>query len=261
MTSAKAVLLDISGVLYEGDTAIVGADAALALLAAAGLPYRLITNTTRRPKDALLDRLRRFGFSVRPGEVFTATEALIQHLRLTVTTPFLLVHRDLEPVFADLIGGPPAAVVVADAGDGFTYARMNAAFRLLMAGAPLLAVATNRYFRDSDGLALDAGPFVAALEYAAGVKAEVFGKPSPRFFHSVLADLGTSPTDTVMIGDDVEADVNGAINCGLRGILVRTGKFRPADEQRVAAGGTIADDVLAAVRSVTGRGPDAVVGR
>lgn len=65
-------------------------------------------------------------------------------------------------------------------------------------------------------MSLDAGPFVAALEYAAQVEATVFGKPAPAFFDAVLAALGTAPNETVMIGDDIEADVNGALAVGLR---------------------------------------------
>jgi HAD superfamily hydrolase (TIGR01458 family) len=121
---------------------------------------------------------------------------------------------------------------------------------LLLVGAPLLAIASNRYFKDFDGLSLDAGPFIAALEYAAQVEANVFGKPAPAFFDAVLADLGAAPDETVMIGDDVEADVNGALAVGLQAILVRTGKYRAGDELRMNAGGKSAATVREAVTIV-----------
>jgi phospholysine phosphohistidine inorganic pyrophosphate phosphatase len=81
----------------------------------------------------------------------------------------------------------------------------------------------------SDGLRLDAGPFVRALEYATGKQALVLGKPAPAFFRLAMDDLGLSPRRMAMVGDDIEVDVGGAQRAGMRGILVRTGKFQPGD--------------------------------
>ena len=111
---------------------------------------------------------------------------------------------------------------------------LNRAFRHLLAGAELIALQKNRYWLREDGLGLDVGPFVAALEYAAGCEAHVVGKPADAFFRHVLEGLGVGPPDAVMVGDDVESDVGGALRAGLAGVLVRTGKYR---EQAVAASG------------------------
>lgn len=124
--------------------------------------------------------------------------------------PLLLIHPELAPDFAGLDSAQPNAVVVGDAGDHFRYATLNHAFRLAHGGAPLLALGRNRYFQEADGLSLDAGPFVAALEYAAGVAAELLGKPAPALFAAALRAAACPPGAAVMIGDDVEADVNGA---------------------------------------------------
>jgi HAD superfamily hydrolase (TIGR01458 family) len=86
----------------------------------------------------------------------------------------------------------------------------------------------NRWWQTSSGPLLDAGAFVAGLEYAAQAEAEVVGKPTAAYFESALAELDASPGEAVMVGDDVEADIGGAKRVGLRGVLVRTGKFRPA---------------------------------
>ena len=182
--------------------------------------------------------------------MFTATEALVAYLVRDRLRPFLLVHPNLDEEFKTLDRDRPNAVVVGDAAERFTYQRLNAAFRLLIDGAPLLAIATNRYFREADGLSLDAGPFVAALEYAAQAEAILFGKPAPAFFQAVLTDLGTSSAETLMIGDDVEADVNGALSLGLQAVLVRTGKYRAGDKRRIGEGGHCVADVGEAVDAV-----------
>jgi HAD superfamily hydrolase (TIGR01458 family) len=107
---------------------------------------------------------------------------------------------------------------------------------------------SNRYFKESDGLSLDIGPFLRALEYAAGVQGTVLGKPSADFFHAAVADMGLEPGEVLMVGDDAEADVQGALDAGLQACLVRTGKYRPGDEDRIdTQRARIAEDLAALV--------------
>jgi HAD-hyrolase-like len=108
----------------------------------------------------------------------------------------------------------------------FCYEVLNRGFRLVMDGAELVALQKNCYWLTADGLSLDVGPFVAAIEYATQRKAFVVGKPSPGFFELMLRDLGVEAKDAAMVGDDVETDVGGALRAGLPAILVRTGKHR-----------------------------------
>lgn len=254
MTAYRGVLLDLDGVLYVGREPLTGAATALARLRETGLPLGFVTNTTRRSRPAIRADLRAMGFAIGDAELFTPARAARDWIAARGLSPHLLIHPGLAEDFDGVPADGEDAVVVGDAGEGFTYAALNKAFRLLMRGAPLLALAANRYFRETDGLSLDAGPFVAALEYASGTRALLFGKPAPAFFHAAVAGLGCSPDAAVMVGDDVEADVNGAIAAGLAGILVRTGKYRPEDEKRAESHAAIVDDVGAAVDHILGRG-------
>jgi HAD superfamily hydrolase (TIGR01458 family) len=120
----------------------------------------------------------------------------------------------------------PDWVVVGDAGDNVTYDSLNVAFRFLMDGAELLALEIDRYWMAADGLSLSAGPVVRALEYASNKTARVMGKPSQAFFSLALEDMNLRPDEVVMIGDDIQTDIGGAYRAGMRGILVRTGKYR-----------------------------------
>ena len=140
--------------------------------------------------------------------------------------------------------------MAANRSSAFDYVKLNRAFRELIGGAEFLALATNRTFKDADGkLSLDAGAFVTALEFASGRRATVLGKPSPDFFHAALAGLGCASGDAVMVGDDAESDVAGALRAGMgAGLLVRTGKYRPGDEARFDPAPTaLVDDLTAAV--------------
>lgn len=101
-------------------------------------------------------------------------------------------------------------------------------------GAELFAMHRNLFWRTDAGLQLDSGAFLLGLERAAGMEAVVLGKPAPAFFDAALRTVGADAADTVMIGDDVEADVLGAQAHGIAGVLVRTGKYRPDAEDRGA---------------------------
>ena len=110
-----------------------------------------------------------------------------------------------------------------------TYARLNPAFRLLLEGAELVTLARNRYWKDHGGLMLDVGAFAAALEYGSGKTATLVGKPAPSFFAAALDSLGVAPSEAAVVGDDLESDVRGGQAAGMKGILVRTGKFLPEE--------------------------------
>jgi HAD superfamily hydrolase (TIGR01458 family) len=225
------VLLDLDGTLYQDDAALPGAVQAVARLRRAGLPLRFITNTTRRSGRAVAEGLRAMGFDADDGELVTpATAAALWLEREGIRGVRLYLPEAAGEDFArfEVDAPEPEAIVVGDMGNGWTFERLNAAFRDLQAGALLVALQRNRYWRSGGELVLDAGPFVAALEFAARVDATVVGKPSRAFFELACASLGVAADGVAMVGDDVESDVGGAQAAGLRGVLVRTGKFTEA---------------------------------
>ncbi|UTW08052.1 TIGR01458 family HAD-type hydrolase [Pseudomonas benzenivorans] len=244
----QALLLDISGVLYQDTQPIPGSVQAVRDLQAKGCPLRLVTNTSRLTAAAIHRQLSGMGYLIEPEQIYSAPRAMRHYLQAHGLRPYCLIHRNLEAEFADLLELPaPNAVVIGDAAERFDYLHLERAFHLLLDGAPLLAMGDNRYFKLEGALRLDAGPFVRALEYAAGVQAKVLGKPSPAFFQGALDELGVSAEQALMIGDDVESDVRGAQRAGLQGCLVQTGKYRPGDEDKAPAA-LLAKDLADAVR-------------
>jgi len=232
------LLLDIDGVLAVSWEPIPGAIGALSALRSRGVPFRLITNTTTHPRDELATTLRDSGFDVEPADIVTAVVATAEHLRThhPGKRVFLLsdgdARSDLEGV--SLVGpDEPADVVVIGGGcDDFGYAALNHIFRQLMDGATLIGMHRNMYWSTSEGLQLDGGAFIAGLEEATGTHATICGKPAPAYFNAALEMMGVQPGRSAMVGDDVVNDVLGAQAVGMAGVLVRTGKFRPADLER-----------------------------
>jgi HAD superfamily hydrolase (TIGR01458 family) len=250
------VLLDLGGVVFVGNEPIPGAVNAVSRLRASGIAIRFITNTTRQSLRELLEKLHALGIAATADEMFMPAIAARRYLKERNLTPHLLVHPNLIEDFAPLSQEEGQAVVVGDAGECFAYASLNTAYRLLNAGAEFLALARNRSFRDSDGqLSLDAGPFVAALEYATGRTATLLGKPSAEFFREALASMGRTAREVAMVGDDVESDIAGAMSVGLSGILVRTGKCVTWDEMKVEPPPTaVVSDLSDAVNWILGQG-------
>lgn len=223
------VLLDIDGVLYVGDEPIEGAHEALLELRRLSAGVRLLTNTTSRSRADVVAHLNELGFEATAEEVLTPAAMAVQHCheqghgRVALLVAERL-REDLAPLEEAAAGLSVDAVILGDLGHGFTYDVLNDAFRLLMDGAELVTLQHNRYWKRADGLALDVGAYSAALEYATSSDAVVVGKPAEAFFKAAMADLGLDRG--LMVGDDVEADVGGAMAAGLPGVLVRTGKYR-----------------------------------
>jgi len=236
LKEVRGLLLDVGGVLYQGDEALPGAVAALTRLKTSGLPFRLLTNTTRTTRSALAARLVALGFEIGEDEIVTPASAAAAILAANGARAHLLVHPDLLPDCPPE-AKTPNAVLIGDAGEHFTFERLNRAFEILIEGGRLYALGRNRFFRGQEGLELDAGPFVAALEYAAEMEATLIGKPSPDFFRAAAAALTLPSEKVLMVGDDLEADVTGAQEAGLMATLVCTGKYRKGDAMAAKKGG------------------------
>ncbi|MBO9361449.1 MAG: TIGR01458 family HAD-type hydrolase [Thermoflexus sp.] len=227
-----AVLLDLDGTLYTAEGPIPGAAETVRALRAHGVAVRFVTNTTTRSRRALAERLTRMGFPAHLEEIYSPPWAAGRFLRARGARAFLLVPEGAREDFAGVPEDDqrPDYVVVGDLGEDWTFERFNRAFRLILEeGAGLIGLGRTRYWQAADGLRLDVGPFLAALEEATGRKALIFGKPDPAFFQLILEDLGVPPERAAMVGDDIEIDVGGAQRVGMQGLLVQTGKFRPAD--------------------------------
>jgi HAD superfamily hydrolase (TIGR01458 family) len=231
--SMAAILLDVDGVLHVSGRPLPGAAPAVARLRKAGHRLRFVTNSTTRPRSGLVADLRGMGVELEEDELQTTGAAAAHALRdkRVLALTMAAIIEDLDGV--ELVGEGADAVLIGGADETpetnrvFSYMNLARAFAELDAGAELYCLHKNPWWQTSRGPMLDAGAFVAGLEYATGVEATVLGKPSTTYFEAALAALDADAGMTWMVGDDVEADVRGAQLLGMRTILVRTGKFRP----------------------------------
>jgi len=265
LRGVRGFVLDADGVLVLQGAALPGSMAAVAALSARGVPFRVVTNFSQLHRSTLAAWFAKGGLTIDSSRIITGTSATAAHTaaRHPERPLFVLAAADARREFdgqrlltADEADAAPpgtvAAVVIGDAGDDLSYRNMDVAFRLVRRGAQLLSMHRNPWWLTARGETLDAGGFVAALEFATGQRALILGKPSPAVFRQAAAglaeDLGrpVARSSIAMVGDDLRADVAAAQRVGMRGILVLSGKTGLADVAAAASAGKRAPDGIAA---------------
>ncbi len=232
----ELVMLDLDGTLYVGKQPIPGAISAINRLREQGIALRFLTNTTTKSQDELIAQLRVMGFMLEDDELISAPVAAkleLFNLQQNLNRPLRIwpvvadgIKQDFSEFFWD--ENKPDYVVLGDIGEVWDLNLINRLFNVMHAGAELIALHKNRFWQTEDGLKADIGFFVSGLEYVCSKKALVMGKPNRAFFQRVLDSAGVDAMNAIMVGDDLDSDVGGAQQVGIRGCLVKTGKYREA---------------------------------
>lgn len=231
----KAFLFDLDGVFYVDDQLLPGANDTLEWLQEMQIPYRFITNNTTLPRKQLTEKLNHLGLMVREDQLISANYAGVLYLEKQGFKSCRLVLKQAAKADYgdfDTTTDAPEAIVVGDIGETWDYPLLNGLMNQLLEGAQLVALHKGRYFQTENGLTLDSGAFVAALEHAAETQALVVGKPEAAFFDLATQGLEGQAHQIAMIGDDLINDIGGAQKMKFQTFLVKTGKFRPAHHQK-----------------------------
>lgn len=244
----RGFLIDLDGVLYVDDTPLHGALDTVRTLKAAGVPCRFLTNTSTLSRHSIGEKLQHMGFDITSAEIFSAPQAVVRYLQQKPNAQCkLYIQDDLRADFQSVqpTHGIPTHVVVGDIGPRWDYDLLNTILHDLLNGAELIAIHKNKFWQTTDGLRMDIGGFIAALEYASNKPARIMGKPSRDFFDLAAHDLGVPKSTVAVIGDDIDADILGAQQAGLHGVLCKTGKFR---EEYFAQSGIKPDAIIDSIR-------------
>lgn len=212
LTTPTALLIDLDGVIYLQEKLIPGAIETIHYIQRKRIPHRFVTNTSTFSRRQVLAKLAQVGIVVSPADLFTAPIAAAQYLRAVPGARcYFFASPNLREDFAGIAGVKehPTHVVIGDVGKRFSYSSMNRVFRMVLDGAEMIALQKNRFWITPERLTLDAGAFVAALEYAMDKVARLFGKPSVEFFLQACESLQCSPTEVIMVGDDLKANIAG----------------------------------------------------
>lgn len=224
------VVLDLDGCVWVGNSPTAGAAEAITELRSAGKRVVFLTNDPRHSPEDYVRRLWSMGIRASLEEVVTVGAA-IQHV-LATRPPGLVyvigssaVFRHVSESGQRIVNGrvpaTEAEVVVVAGHDEFTFAELREATQALLAGAEMLAAGRDRTFPTEDGLWPGTGAIVAALEYATERPATIVGKPAPQIFRTALDRLDGGRT--LVVGDRLDSDLEGAAAAGLDGAIVLTG--------------------------------------
>lgn len=241
LTGVRGFIFDIDGVLHVAMKPIPGAPEFFSALRDRSVPFRFLTNSTTSTRATLAKRLGEIGFEVPEELILTASRATAEYIAAVFPGQpcYLLATGDTADEFSDAgvdlvdVDAEPEApvIVIGGAEDELTFARLNHVYRLLLRGSRLIGMHRNTAWMTAQGMTLDSGPFISALEAATGVTATIVGKPSLPIFRQSIEALGIPANHLAMVGDDAHNDLVPARELGLTTILVRTGKpVGPAEE-------------------------------
>ncbi|UCC18954.1 MAG: HAD-IIA family hydrolase [Promethearchaeota archaeon] len=226
----KGLLIDIDGTLYFKEKPIPKSIETVSKLRETGLKLLFLTNTDSKTPITILKILEDYGFQVWKDEIFTPIIALKEFLSKYTDKKFYFVTTaEVSKEFQEFrhVEGSeiPDFVIISDFHDNWDVNRLNLAFKFVLKGAKLLGTQGNKYYLDRYGEpVIDTGSFIQMIATAANVVPRIFGKPSKEYFLQALERLILKPDDVCVIGDDLESDIQGGINAGIKGILVKTGK-------------------------------------
>jgi 4-nitrophenyl phosphatase len=230
ITNIRVFFFDLDGVLSVGKEKpkYLGGREVVAKIKSAGKKAFVLTNDSTHTCTELHGNLIRLGFNFTVEEILTSSHLTASYLtqRFRHASFFLVgeegLRRELESAGHDSTDGRPDVVVV-----GFdrnlSYGKLDHALHALRDGALLIGSYGGAVYMSDHGPALSAGPIIKALEYGAGKRAIMIGKPSPRMFRLALRLTNEKPRNAVMVGDQIETDMLGAQRAGVHTILTLTG--------------------------------------
>lgn len=235
LSTIRAVISDMDGVLWRQDDTLPGFHDFFARLQQHNFPFTLATNNSNKSIEDYLALFEGMGVRLRPENLMTSALATADYLRVHYPAD-ALVH---------VLGGNGLRVAIQDAGftladEGvaavavgldwnLTYAKLQQATYLINGGADFIGSNADATFPTPEGNSPGAGSTLAALRTATQREPVVIGKPHPPVFEAALRRLGTSPAETLMIGDRLDTDIVGAANLGIQTAMVLTGISSEAD--------------------------------
>lgn len=221
-------LIDMDGVIYRGKQLIPGADEFIRRLLKQEVPFAFLTNNSQRTRRDVVCKLERMGIHVSEEHIFTCAMATARFVAAQKPhgTAFVIgeggllhaLHRNGYAVVDD----DPDYVIVGE-GRTFNMETVEAAVRMILRGAKLIATNLDPNCPTAAGTRPGCGAIVAMLESATGRKAFSVGKPSPVMMRAARKELGLTAAETIMIGDTMETDILGGVSMGYRTVLVLSG--------------------------------------
>lgn len=238
------MIIDMDGVLWEGNTPMPGLVAFFETLAQNGIDYILATNNATRTPFEYTQKLARFGVETAVEKVLNSAEATASYLKQsypTDTTIFVvgetalcktIEHQGfLTATTEDAVQALPSrpTVVVAGMDQQICYDRLATATLLLAAGADFIGTNPDPSFPSERGQVPGAGAIQALLTAASGVRPKIIGKPERAMFDEARRRMGGTTENTIMVGDRLTTDIVGGNAADLKTVMLLSGISQRSD--------------------------------
>lgn len=229
ISKAQGLILDMDGVLWRDQQPLGDLPSLFAEFHKRALKFVLATNNATLSADQYVEKLRRFGVTIEQSQVVNSSQATAHHLKRLHPdggTVFVVgeegLIRELGVLGFHTSEENPLAVIVG-MDRHLTYEKLKTACLLIRSGVAFIATNTDRTYPTPDGLTPGAGSIVAALEAATDKTPTVVGKPSPEMYQLAMERMNTVPSNTLVVGDRLETDIEGAQAIGCLNALVLSG--------------------------------------
>jgi HAD superfamily hydrolase (TIGR01458 family) len=231
----KGIIFDVDGVLEFKGRVYPGAIKLVHALRQKGIIVRILTNSTLKSRKSCAAKLNQMGFEISEEEVVTASYATANYLKsLNPRSCWVMLKRE--------------DIVLGDYREDFRFEIMNKALKLLLSGAKLIVMITEKVDRSMGDVELTVGAYGKMLEDAAGISATWIGKPNKYVFDVALETMGIQRHQVLMVGDRIHSDISGAKTAGIKSVLVKSGEFQESD----LSGDVQPDFVVASIKEVSG---------
>nr|WP_320165502.1 HAD-IIA family hydrolase [uncultured Methylophaga sp.] len=271
LDNVAGLIIDMDGVLWHGNKPMKGVEAFFQLLRKKHIPFVLATNNASLTQQQYIEKLASMNIDVAANEILTSSMAtvsyLCEHLSADKKRVFVIGEdglkqplRDNGFVLTELyevdqpekgITGRTADIVVSGLDRHLSWDKLATATLNINAGAAFYATNSDSTLPTELGEVMGNGGVLAALESVTGVKPISIGKPAPILYEQALKILGTTKETTIAIGDRLNTDILGAVNAGIRSVLVLTGVSSVEDVEQVDYQPTwILDDLAALTKAL-----------
>lgn len=240
----KGIVFDLDGTLVRGDQAVPGAVAAVGALRARGIRVAYCTQDSVKAPATIAEKLDRLGFGAAPEDIISTGWVAAAYLaeRYGSEPVYMIGAPELRRIFsargvnvaADHDAKGARAVFVAR-DPGFSAATITAACQAIWNGAALFGVGYDRVLPLAGRHAPGTGAVLKAIEYATHKRAHILGKPALELAAAALARLQSRPDETVIVGDQIDADIRMGKAAGCRTVLVLSGGTTAERARRVPA--------------------------
>jgi 4-nitrophenyl phosphatase len=249
----RALIIDMDGVLYRGDTPLDGLETFFAFLRAREIRFQLVTNNSTATPSMYVAKMARMGVQVTEGDILTSSLATADYLaaRLPSGSQVYAIGEEglkdaLQRAGFRLGQRDPSAVVVGFDRD-LTYAKLSVACLLIRAGVPFVATNPDITLPVPEGQVPGTGATLAALAAATETQPTMIGKPEPALMQQAMQRMEATVETTAAVGDRPETDILSAQRAGMLSILTLSGA---TDRERLATFDVQPDLVVRDIRAL-----------